>query len=214
MNAVIMAAGAGLLLGSVAYDLIEEALKLTSLTLVVASFFLGSAVFVIGDVLLDRLGAAKRKDPNGEQADGSAKAIVMGSALDGVPESCVLGLTVLQGGISVPLLVSVAISNLPEGMASSSGLRVAGWSLTRVAIMWIIVILVSALSAAAGYLLLDPVSGSLGPGGQAFAQAFAAGALLTMLADTMLPEAYEEEREFTGALVVLGFAGSLGLAAL
>ena len=72
----------------------------------------------------------------------------------------------------------------------------------------------SALSAAAGYLLLDPVSGSLGPGGQAFAQAFAAGALLTMLADTMLPEAYEEEREFTGALVVLGFAGSLGLAAL
>ena len=116
----------------------------------------------------------------------------MGSALDGVPESFVLGLTVLQGGISVPLLVSVAISNLPEGMASLSGLRAAGWSLTRVVNMWIIVILVSALSAAAGYLLLDPVSGSLGPGGQAFAQAFAAGALLTMLADTVLPEAYGE----------------------
>jgi ZIP family zinc transporter len=75
-------------------------------------------------------------------------------------------------------------------MASSSGLRVAGWSLTRVALMWAVVVLVSALSAAAGYVLLDSASGSVGPGGQAFAQAFAAGALLTMLADTMLPEAF------------------------
>ncbi|MDJ0872028.1 MAG: hypothetical protein QNJ87_09670 [Gammaproteobacteria bacterium] len=100
LNAVVMAAGAGLLLGSVAYDLIEEALKLTSLLWVIASFFLGSAVFVIGDLLLDRMGAAERKDPNGAQADGSAKAIVMGSVLDGIPESFVLGLTVLQGGIN------------------------------------------------------------------------------------------------------------------
>ena len=110
-----MAAGAGLLLGSVAYDLIEEALKSSSLLWVAASFFLGSAVFVIGDLLLDHMGASKRKDPNGEQADGSSQAIVMGSLLDGIPESFVLGLTVLQGGVSVPLLVSVAISNLPRG---------------------------------------------------------------------------------------------------
>ncbi len=99
-------------------------------------------------------------------------------------------------------------------MASSSGLRVAGWPLARVVLMWSVVVVVSALAALAGYVLLDPATGSIGPGGQAFAQAFAAGALLTMLADTMLPEAYEEERNFTGALVVLGFAGSLGLAAL
>ena len=113
-----------------------------------------------------------------------------------------------------PKLNAVAISNLPEGMASSSGLRVAGWPLARVVLMWSVVVVVSALAALAGYVLLDPATGSVGPGGQAFAQAFAAGALLTMLADTMLPEAYEEERNFTGALVVLGFAGSLGLAAL
>jgi ZIP family zinc transporter len=214
VNAVVMALGAGLLLGSVAYDLIEEALKSSSLLWVAASFFLGSAVFVIGDLVLDRMGAAKRKDPNGEQADGSSKAIVMGSVLDGIPESFVLGLTVLQGGVSVPLLVSVAISNLPEGMASSSGLRSAGWTLARVTRMWLLVVLVSAVAAAAGYLLLDPAAGIMGPGAQAFAQAFAAGALLTMLTDTMLPEAFQEEREFTGALVVLGFAGSIALAAL
>jgi len=214
VNAITMAAGAGLLLGSVSYDLIEEALKSSSLLWVAFSFFLGSAVFVIGDLVLDRMGAAQRKDPTGGQAGGSAKAIVMGSVLDGIPESFVLGLTVLQGGINLPLLFGVAMSNLPEGMASSSGLRQAGWSFGRVSRMWLIVVLVSALSAAAGYVLLDPALGIMGPAHQAFAQAFAAGALLTMLADTMLPEAFEEERDFTGTFVVLGFAGSLALGAL
>lgn len=214
LNAVIMAAGAGLLLGSVSYDLIEEALQASSLLLVTGAFFLGSAAFLLGDLLLDRMGGAKRKNPSGDQADGSALAIVMGSVLDGIPESFVLGLTVLQGGISVPLFVGVALSNLPEGMASSSGLRVAGWPLARVARMWGVVVAVSAIAAAAGFFFFNPATGSLGPKHAAFAQAFAAGALLTMLADTMLPEAYEQERDFTGALVVLGFAGSLALAAL
>ena len=214
LNAVVMAAGAGLLLGSVSYELVEEALKASSRTWVAASFFLGSAVFVIGDLLLDRLGGANRKDPGGEQADGSARAIVLGSVLDGIPESFVLGLTVLQGGVSLPLLVGIAISNFPEGMASSCGLRAAGWSLARVAGMWLLVVLVSALAAAAGYILLDPAAGILGKGAQAFAQAFAAGALLTMLADTMLPESFQEERDFTGALVVFGFAASIALSSL
>lgn len=214
LNAVVMAAGAGLLLGSVSYDLIEEALKSSTRSWVAFSFFLGSMVFLLGDLVLDRMGAANRKDPNGAQADGSSKAIVLGSVLDGIPESFVLGLTVLEGGVSLPLLVGVAISNFPEGMASSSGLRAAGWPLARVMRMWMIVVLVSAVSSAAGYLLLDPHAGLLGVRTQAFAQAFAAGALLTMLADTMLPESFKEERDFTGALVVFGFAASIALSAL
>ncbi|MEO1204282.1 MAG: ZIP family zinc transporter, partial [Pseudomonadota bacterium] len=172
------------------------------------------AVFVLGDFLLDRMGANKRKNPSGAQADGSAQAIVMGSVLDGIPESFVLGLTVVQGGVSLPLLIAVAISNLPEGMASSSGLRAAGWPVAKVVMMWSLVIAASALSAAAGYVLLDPAAGLVGPGGQSLAQAFAAGALLTMLCDTMLPESFEVLRDWTGALVVLGFAGSIALSAL
>lgn len=214
LNAVVMAVGAGLLLGSVAYDLIEEALQASSLVWVAVNFMMGSAVFLVGDLLLTRMGGNNRKDPNGEQAEGSAKAIVMGSVLDGVPESFVLGLSVLQGGVSLPLLVGVALSNFPEGMASSSGLRAAGWPLARVMKMWVLVILVSAIAAASGFVLLDPQAGLLGPKAQAFAQAFAAGALLTMLADTMLPEAFEEERDFTGALVAMGFAGSIALSTL
>ena len=214
LNAVIMAAGAGLLLGSVSYDLIEEALETSKFMWVALWFFAGSAVFVAGDLTLDRMGADKRKNPSGAQADGSAGAIVMGSVLDGIPESFVLGLTVVQGGINLPLLFAVAVSNLPEGMASSSGLRAAGWPVKRVMIMWSLVIAASAIAATAGYVLLDPASGVIGSTGQSSAQAFAAGALLTMLCDTMLPEAFEELRDWTGALVVIGFAGSIALSAL
>ena len=214
LNAVIMAAGSGLLLGSVAYDLIQKALDASSLLWVAIWFFAGSAVFVVGDLILDNMGANKRKNPSGAQAGGSAGAIAMGSVLDGIPESFVLGLTVVQGGINLPLLFAVAISNLPEGMASSSGLRAAGWPVTRVIIMWSLVVMVSAIAATAGYVLLDPTSGRIGPAGQSLAQAFAAGALLTMLCDTMLPEAFEELRDWTGALVVLGFAGSIALSAI
>ena len=214
LNAIIMAAGAGLLLGSVSYDLVEDALEASSLDWVAMWFFAGSAVFVAGDLLLDRMGASQRKSPSGAQQGGSANAIVMGSVLDGIPESFVLGLTVVQGGINLPLLFGVAISNLPEGMASSSGLRAAGWPARRVIGMWSVVVLASALSAMAGYALLDPALGLIGPAGQSLAQAFAAGALLTMLCDTMLPEAFEEMRDWTGALVVLGFAGSIALSAL
>ena len=135
---------------------------------------------------------------------------MLGSVLDGIPESLVLGLTVLQGGVSIALLAGVLLSNLPEGMSSSAGLKTAHWRERRVMLMWSAVILVSAMAAAAGYLLLDPASGRTG----ALAQAFAAGALLAMLADTLLPEAYEVEGVLTGPLVVVGYATSLALSAI
>jgi hypothetical protein len=122
----------------------------------------------------------------------------------------VLGLTVLQGGVSVSLLAGIALSNLPEGMSSSSGLKAAGWPRDRVLLMWSAVVLVSAVAAAAGYAMLDPASGRTG----ALVQAFAGGALLAMLADTLLPEAYAVEGVLTGPLVVAGFAVSLALSAV
>jgi ZIP family zinc transporter len=108
------------------------------------------------------------------------------------------------------LLIGVILSNLPEGLSSSSGLRIAGWPRDRVVKMWLIVVAVSAVSAALGYLLLDPASGRTG----SFAQGFAAGALLAMVTDTMLPESYDIERINTGALVAIGFAISLMLSAI
>jgi zinc transporter, ZIP family len=208
--AVIMALGAGLLIGSVAFELIDEALKSAEVARVGLFTLIGAATFTLGNWVLDKRGAGDRKDAEGAQESGSPLAIVFGSVLDGVPESFVLGLTVLQGGVSVALLVGVILSNLPEGLSSSSGMRIAGWTRERVVKMWLLVIAVSAVSAALGYLLLDPASGRTG----AFAQGFAAGALLAMVTDTMLPESYDIERINTGALVAIGFAISLMLSAI
>jgi ZIP family zinc transporter len=205
--AVVMALGTGLLIGSVSFELIDEALKTSTVGWVGLLVLVGAAVFTAGDWILARRGASERKDPTGAQADGSPLAIVLGSVLDGIPESFVLGLTVLQGGVSLPLLAGVSLSNLPEGMSSSSGLKAAGWPRRRVILMWLAVVAVSAISAAAGYVLLDPESGRTG----ALAQAFAAGAILAMVADTLLPEAYEVEGVLTGPLVVAGFAFSIAL---
>ena len=208
--AVIMALGTGLLIGSVSFELVDEALEHQAVAWVALLVLVGAATFTIGDWLLTRNGGGERKDADGAQAEGNPLAIVLGSVLDGIPESFVLGLTVLQGGVSVSLLAGVALSNLPEGMSSSSGLKVAGWPRGRVLVMWTLVVLVSAVSAAAGYVLLDPHSGRTG----ALVQAFAAGALLAMLADTLLPEAYKVEGVLTGPLVVAGFAFSLALSAI
>jgi zinc transporter, ZIP family len=208
--AVVMALGTGVLIGSVAFELIDEALKTRTVAWVALLVLVGAAAFTVGDWLLSRQGGGERKDPEGAQAEGSPLAIVLGSVLDGIPESFVLGLTVLQGQVSLSLLAGVALSNLPEGMSSSSGLKAAGWPRSRVVLMWLAVVAVSALSAAAGYVLLDPAGGRTG----ALVQAFAAGALLAMLADTLLPEAYKVEGVLTGPLVVVGFAASLALSAI
>jgi zinc transporter, ZIP family len=208
--AVVMALGSGLLIGSIAFELIDEALKTTEVAKVGLFTLIGAAAFTGGNILLDRRGGGDRKDSGGDQASGSPLAIVLGSVLDGIPESFVLGLTVLQGGVSVALLIGVLLSNLPEGLSSSSGLRIAGWTRARVVKLWLLVIGVSAVSAALGYALLDPTHGHTG----AFAQGFAAGALLAMITDTMLPEAYDVEHISTGALVAIGFAISLMLSAL
>jgi ZIP family zinc transporter len=205
--AIVMALGTGLLIGSVSFELVDDALEHQAVVWVAAMVLLGAVVFTAGDWVLDRHGADQRKDPSGAQADGSPLAIVLGSVLDGIPESFVLGLTVLQGGVSVSLLAGIALSNLPEGMSSSSGLKMAGWPRGRVLWMWTVVVLVSALAAAAGYAMLDPRSDRTG----ALVQGFAGGALLAMLADTLLPEAYAVEGVLTGTLVVIGFAVSIGL---
>jgi zinc transporter, ZIP family len=208
--AIIMALGAGLLIGSISFELIDEAIKSSSVAMVGLFTLIGAATFTLGDRLLDRKGGGDRKDSQGGQASGSALAIVFGSVLDGIPESFVLGLTVLQGGVSVALLVGIVLSNVPEGLSSSSGLRISGWSRGRVVKMWLLVVAVSAVSAALGYALLNPTHGHTG----AFAQGFAAGALLAMITDTMLPESYGVEKVSTGSLVAIGFAISLMLSAV
>lgn len=209
VTAAIMALGSGLLIGSVAYDLVDDAAGSLNVLIVSITLIFGAGVFVLGSRLLERSGARQRKHPR-PQTEANPLAIVLGSVLDGVPESFVLGLSVLQGAVSLPLLIGISLSNLPEGMAASSGLRHRSWPFGRVLGMWAIVVLTSALAAMLGYEVLATDDGTFA----AVVQVFAAGALLAMITDTMVPEAYEVERTWTGGLVVAGFALSLLVSAV
>ena len=208
---LVMAFGAGVLISAVAFELVEEAFETSSLLRDVAiGLFAGCAVFSIGDAIIDRLGGADRKRMSGEQASGSALAIVLGTVLDGIPESAVIGLTLLEGGaVSTAMLVAVFISNLPEAVAATTGLVEAGWRRVRILELWAGVILVSALAALAGYALFDGASPSV----VAFTLAFAGGAILTMLADTMMPEAFQYGGKLVGVFTTLGFATAFAVSA-
>ncbi len=210
---LVMAFGAGVLISAVAFELVQEAFDTShGLTHVAVGLFAGCAVYSLGDAALDRMGAAERKRTSGGQASGSGLAIVLGVVLDGIPESAVLGLTLIEGGggISVAMLAAVFLSNFPEAVAGTTGLAQAGWRASRVLGLWLAVVAVSGLAAISGYGLLEGASTRT----VAFVLAFAAGAILTMLADTMMPEAFEHGGKWVGVLTTLGFATAFAIGAL
>jgi len=201
---LIMGFGAGVLISAVAFDLVEEAAgKSSGQGWVIAGIFAGCGVFFGGDALIDRFGGSERKDATGRQEGGSALSIVLGTVLDGIPESMVIGLTIFEGGaVGAAYLAAVFISNLPEAISSTAGLAAGGWKRARILWMWIAIMLISALASLAGYSLFQNSS----PDTVAFVLAFAAGAILTMLADTMMPEAFEHGGKLVGVVTTLGFA--------
>ena len=209
---LIMAFGAGVLISAVAFELVEEAFETSSGGLEVASGLLaGAFTFYVGDVLIDRMGGSERKRISGGQGSGSALAIVLGIVLDGIPESIVLGLSILTGGsVSIAFLAAVFLSNLPEAIAATTGLSAGGWARARILGLWALVALVSALASLAGYALFDAASPRL----LSFVLAFAGGAVLTMLADTMIPEAYEHGGRLVGVVTTIGFGTAFALSAL
>jgi ZIP family zinc transporter len=206
---LIMGFGAGVLISAVAFDLVEEAVDTqTAHWAVVVGIFAGCAVFFTGDWIIDRLGGEERKAADRAQESGSALAIVLGTVLDGIPESMVIGLTIFRGGaVGAAYLTAVFISNLPESISSTAGLATSGWRSARILWMWIAIALVSGLASLAGYGLFQHSS----PNVVAFVLAFAAGAILTMLADTMMPEAYEHGGKLVGVVNTIGFVVALAV---
>jgi zinc transporter, ZIP family len=214
MLGLIMAFGAGVLISAVAYELVAEAFDTAagsgSLAFGLAA---GALTFFAGDAVIDRMGGDKRKSmaPAAAPGTGSALAIVLGIVLDGIPESAVIGLGLLSGeGVSVALIAAVFLSNLPEAIAATTGLSKGGWASRKIIGLWVLVTAVSGLASLAGYVLFD----SAGPSALAFVLAFAAGAILTMLADTMMPEAFEHGGKAVGLLTTLGFGLAFALAML
>lgn len=210
--AYVMAFGAGVLISAVAYELVEEAFSTSDGGVwVAAGLGAGALVYFVGDELIDHRGGAKRKSMDGEQEEGTALAIVLGTVLDGIPESAVIGLTLLEGGsVSIAILVAVFMSNLPEAIGATSGLAIAGWRRSRILGLWLLVILASALASLGGYALFGDAS----PNTIAFVLAFAGGAILTMLSVTMIPEAYLRGGKAVGLFTTFGFGVAFAVSAL
>ena len=211
---LIMAFGAGVLISAVAYELIADALEGGIGTGRVAlGLFAGALTFFLGDLLIDRMGGdnRKRSKGTGTDGDGSSTSLTLGIVLDGIPESITLGLTLLAGqGVSAAMLAAIFLSNLPESMAATTGFQKDGRSRDWVIKLWLGIIAVSGVASLAGYTLFDDAS----PATIAFVLAFAGGAVLTMLADTMMPEAFEYGGKLVGLLTTFGFAVSLAIIAL
>jgi ZIP family zinc transporter len=200
---LVMGFGSGVLISAVSFELVEQAVETEQGARATAiGFFAGAIVFTLGDAAISSMGYRDRKDIDAAPHDAAGPAIVLGTMLDGVPESAVLGLTLLQtGDIGVAMLVAVFISNLPESVAASASLRANGWPLSRVYLLWSGIAVLSALAAGLGYALLDGASAEA----LAFIFAFAGGAILTMLATSMMPEAYEHAGRTVGMATTLGF---------
>jgi ZIP family zinc transporter len=203
----IMSFGAGVLISALSFDLVDEAEQGGGLWPTVAGFLAGALVYVGANALLARRGAKHRKRSGGKQPSekdkpGSGTAIAIGALLDGIPESVVLGLGLVSGGsVSTAVLAAVFISNVPEGLSSTAGMKKSGRSAGYVFGVWGGIALISGLASLIGYASLQNAPAEM----VAFITAIAAGAILAMLADTMIPEAFEEHHVLTGLIAAVGF---------
>jgi ZIP family zinc transporter len=212
MIGLCMAFGSGVLISSVAFELVGEALEKGGGGPTTLGMTAGALTFFFGDMLVSRRGAPHRKRasrgsppdaaPAGAVEESNPMAIVLGAVLDGVPEAAAIGVSLLESGrVGGTFVIAVFLSNVPEALSATAGLADAGRPPRSIMRMWWSVTAVSALTAAAGYALLDGAS----DGALAALSAYAAGAVLTMVASTMLPEAHRDGGPITGLVTSGGF---------
>ena len=199
----VLSFGAGALISSVAFELAEEGLRVGSPGSVAAGLALGAVVFFLADRGVERIG--------GRRGGSAGLPLALGSLLDGIPEQAVLGIGLATGkGVSVALLVAIFVSNLPEAVGSAADMRAAGSSRARILTLWAGVSVVCTFATVAGFALADVVAGGVKAG----IDGFAAGALLVMLVDSMIPEAKDKAGNRAGLATVLGFAVAAALSNL
>lgn len=195
---ILAGLGAGSLLASIAFDLTPEATADLSPFEVSCWMLLGAAVLLAGDLFVEKR--------FGTEGTGGAMGIVVGSVVDGVPESLIFGITIAAGDpISAAFVAAVFVSNVPQALAPSSDLAESGWSKARTARLWLWVVLACAAASGIGWIVADHLSSANG----ARAAALASGGILAMLTNSLMPFAFERGRALAGVGTVIGFCLSL-----
>ena len=207
--AAVMAFGGGVLISALSFDLMDEAYARGGFDSTAIGFVVGGVIFTGANWWLATHGARHRKrsghlqpQPSEAEHEGSGMAIAVGALVDGIPESIVIGLSIIHGGaVSSVAVVAIFLSNVPEGLSSAAGMKKAGRSSLYIYSVWIGIAVISGLASLAGYGLFANVS----PDIIAAITATAAGAILAMLVDTMIPEAFAQSHNFAGLITVAGF---------
>ena len=202
----IMAFGTGTLIGAATFELLGDALNDGGIIPTAIGFTAGAVVYTLFDLLVSAKGGAGRKrSAKSGDSNQSGLGIFAGTVMDAIPESIMLGASLLAGnGVSVVLVVSIFVSNIPQGLSSTVGLQ-GKYSRGKIMLMWLSVLLISALAALGGYLFLEQLPKEMG----AAIGAFAGGGIIAMICSTMMPEAFEEGGPVVGLIASMGLLVSL-----
>ena len=202
--AAVMAFGSGVLICALTFGLIEEAFGHGGFDAVIIGFLVGGLLYLIGDRTIHYLGGRKHKRHQHSPAelDISGLAITLGSILDGIPESVALGIALFANRtVGFIMIAAIVISNIPESIASINGLKKEKFSAKSIFSIWISVGIVVFLSTILSFIFLH----DLNPNTIGILDSLAAGAILAMLAGSMMPEAYEEGGYAVSILTIIGF---------
>lgn len=216
--ASIMAFGSGVLISTLAFELIQDAYQKGGFTATALGFVSGAVVYTAANKILSLFGAKHRKRSGyhtkhrmqsvNDDSDSNGMAIAVGSLLDGIPESIVIGLSMLEGGkVGIVAVAAIFLSNIPEGLSSSAGMKKAGYTRKYIFGIWIAIAVISGIASLAGYTVFSHFSKEV----IAATIATAAGAILAMIVDTMIPEAFDETHDYAGLITVFGFLASFML---
>lgn len=201
----ILAFGSGMMIAVIAYSLVQESIDAAgSYWYTGTGLATGALAYFAGDALI-----ARRY--GGEESNPAGLSLALGALLDGVPESIVIGISAALGGSpSLAIVIGAFIANVPEGAAGGADLEESGMPRSRISLIWLAIAAAATVAALVGYQVIASFGGTT----SAFFSGFAAGALLMVLADAMMPEAHERSGRSSGLFVLFGFAFGFVLAQL